>query len=36
MSSKMSRREAVKLGTNAAVSAAVTPLFSPIQLKELQ
>jgi amidase len=27
MSSKMSRREAVKLGTNAAVSAAVTPLF---------
>jgi amidase len=27
MSSKISRREAVKLGTNAAVSAAVTPLF---------
>jgi amidase len=27
MSSKMSRREAVKLGANAAVSAAITPLF---------
>jgi amidase len=27
MSSRMSRREAVKLGTNAAVSAAMTPLF---------
>jgi len=28
MSSKMSRREALKLGTNAAVSAAMTPLLS--------
>jgi amidase len=28
MKSKMSRREALKLGTNAAVSAAMTPLFS--------
>src|SRR5258708_36051634 len=28
MSNKMSRREALKLGTNAAVSAAMTPLLS--------
>src|SRR5712692_5480007 len=28
MSSRMSRREALKLGTNAAVSAAMTPLLS--------
>src|SRR5467141_4123016 len=28
MKSKMSRREALKLGTNVAVSAAITPLFS--------
>src|SRR5260370_23481374 len=28
MKSKMSRREALKLGTNVAVSAAMTPLFS--------
>ena len=28
MSEKMSRRDALKLGTNAAVSAAVTPLFA--------
>ena len=35
MKSKMSRREALKLGTNAAVSAAMAPLFSanPVEAK---
>src|ERR1700726_99876 len=34
MNSKMSRRDALRLGTNAAVSAAITPLLSGKSVEE--